>query len=111
HFKPNQTQIQRGRLFKVSARSPFISLLKHAKRELPAKNKPLILLGTNKAIEKTLSLGLRFREMGYNVSVETETITVEEEVELNDPGKRWSLQQRPMSQIRVTISSEKEELS
>ncbi|KAK9468474.1 hypothetical protein V1512DRAFT_259572, partial [Lipomyces arxii] len=95
--------------FRVSAKSPFISLLKRAKKEVVKvhtdKVDTVVLMGLSHAIEKTLSLGLRFQAMGYIIRVETETIVVKDDFEPSDVDSEWTTLNREVSLIKVRISA------
>ncbi|KAK9472816.1 uncharacterized protein V1510DRAFT_402830 [Dipodascopsis tothii] len=94
--------------FRVLSRSPFISLLKRARREaetLHAKNGPakLVLVGAGKAVQKTLALGLRFDDLGYMTTVETDVVSVTDDVEYDDPDREWGTHERTVPRARVSV--------
>lgn len=58
-------------------------------------------IGLGKAIEKTLSLALRFQDMGYDVNFFTGTKIVIDDV---DKGDGWTTNKRLVSEIIVSIT-------
>ncbi|KAK9461134.1 uncharacterized protein V1516DRAFT_611110, partial [Lipomyces oligophaga] len=99
-------------VFYVTFKSPFISLLKRAKdkveklhssKNFSKSSTPSIqFVGLAKAIPKTLSLGLRFKAMGYDMKVYCDTVAIVEEVEAED--KSWIERKRNVSRITVKIT-------
>ncbi|KAK9480955.1 hypothetical protein V1514DRAFT_274924, partial [Lipomyces japonicus] len=63
--------------FFVRAKSPFVSLLKHSEKvvnKLNTKSSTVVrLIGLNKAIPKTISLGLRYQQKGFVIDIHTGT--------------------------------------
>ncbi|KAK9241097.1 hypothetical protein V1525DRAFT_423352 [Lipomyces kononenkoae] len=119
HKRPAPPQGLNHSVFHVSAKSPFISLLKRAKKEViklhsrrrrrrgsggHSKDDGVILVGLSKAIEKTLSLGLRFQQMGYAIEVETDTVYIDDDLEPDNLQEEWKQITRHVSRVKVTVS-------
>ncbi|KAK9377364.1 uncharacterized protein V1513DRAFT_456221 [Lipomyces chichibuensis] len=108
HKRPVPPQGLNQAVFHVSAKSPFISLLKRAKKEViklhSSRRNVVLLVGLSKAIEKTLSLGLRFQQMGYVIQIETDTVEVSDDLEPDDLQEEWKQITRNVSRIKVAVS-------
>ncbi|KAK9320759.1 hypothetical protein V1517DRAFT_196579 [Lipomyces orientalis] len=108
HKRPAPPQGLNQPVFHVSAKSPFISLLKRAKKEViklhSRRRNVVLLVGLSKAIEKTLSLGLRFQQMGYAIQVETDTVEIEDDLEPDDLQEEWRQITRNVSRVKIAVS-------
>ncbi|KAJ8099991.1 hypothetical protein POJ06DRAFT_268870 [Lipomyces tetrasporus] len=109
HKRPAQAaQYLNQAVFHVTAKSPFISLLKRAKKEViklhSRRRNVVLLVGLSKAIEKTLSLGLRFQHMGYAIQVETDTVVINDDLEPDDLQEEWRQITRSVSRVKITVS-------
>ncbi|KAK9366418.1 hypothetical protein V1509DRAFT_629828 [Lipomyces kononenkoae] len=112
HKRPAPPQGLSQAVFHVSAKSPFISLLKRAKKEViklhsrrqRRRNAVVMLVGLSKAIEKTLSLGLRFQQMGYAIQIETDTVEINDDLEPDNLHEEWRQITRYVSRVKVTVS-------
>lgn len=72
----------------VKTSTPYISALKRIKkflRDLPKSGSTyVVVLGMGKAIEKTLSFGCHFEQLGKKVDVLTKSVELLDEVSLDD---------------------------
>ncbi|KAK9449837.1 uncharacterized protein V1518DRAFT_414799 [Limtongia smithiae] len=101
---PPQTKRQRRELRKERQ-----TLMKKYKSH---RKKAVMLVGLSRAIDKTVSLGLRFKALGYAVSFTTDTVEVEDELEAAVTAEsptaaadaKWKVVKRGVSCMRVYIS-------
>ncbi|KAK7205017.1 hypothetical protein BZA70DRAFT_278866 [Myxozyma melibiosi] len=104
----------------VIARSPFISLLKRSNEIVkrlhapPSKSKKgqskkvVTLVGLGEAIPKTLSLGLRYKEMGYKIIITTDIVKVQDEILFlnwsEDTRGAMATKNRSVSRVEIAVS-------